>query len=48
MSMDTVPDQCQCGGRLEYDGEKQGIEFYRCAVEVCRRVYHRFIDSIGG
>lgn len=48
MSIDTVPDRCECGGRLEYFGQECGIEFWKCAVSLCAKVYDRFMDSIGG
>lgn len=45
---DVAPDHCECGGRLEYDGEKAGVISWKCIRALCARIYERFIDTGSG
>lgn len=46
MDNNVIPDNCFCGGQLQYMTMAQGEEFYMCTV--CSDVFSRYIDTIGG
>ncbi len=41
-----IPDQCNCGGRIQYLETKSGDETWQC--ESCKQDYMRYHDVASG